>query len=176
MLLMHHEVQGHKKVLALSTDKASISPINLYGATKLASDKLFIAANNYIGKRNLKYSVVRYGNIVASSGSVIPNFLDQSKKNILYLTDKKMTRFNITLQESIEFVLFSLKKMWGGEIFVPKIPSYRLLDLAKTSSKAKIKYTELETGEKLHENMFLKRLNEHFRIQKVIYSFLILYL
>ena len=141
------------RVLALSTDKAS-SPINLYGATKLASDKLFIAANNYIGKRNLKYSVVRYGNIVASSGSVIPNFLDQSKKNILYLTDKKMTRFNITLQESIEFVLFSLKNMWGGEIFVPKIPSYRLLDLAKAvSSKAKIKYTGIRTGEKLHEEM-----------------------
>ena len=142
-----------KRVVALSTDKAS-SPINLYGATKLTSDKLFIAANNYIGKRDLKYSVVRYGNVMASRGSVIPFFLNQAKTGTLPITDKKMTRFNITLKEGVEFVIFCLNKMWGGEIFVPKIPSYKIIDLAKAvSSKAKIKFIGIRPGEKLHEEM-----------------------
>jgi len=145
-----------KKVIALSTDKAS-SPTNLYGATKLTSDKLFIAANNYKGSKNIKFSVVRYGNVMGSRGSVIPFFLKMKKNNILPITDKRMTRFNITLEESVKFVISCLNKMWGGEIFVPKIPSYRILDLAKSiSPKAKIKFIGLRPGEKLHEEMISK--------------------
>mgnify|MGYP001258966824 FL=1 len=142
-----------KKVIALSTDKAS-SPINLYGATKLTSDKLFIAANNYVGKKDIKFSVVRYGNVMASRGSVIPFFIKEAKKGILPITDKNMTRFNITLDEGVNFVIFCLKQMWGGEIFVPKIPSYKIIDLAKAiSPKAKFKYVGIRPGEKLHEEM-----------------------
>ena len=142
-----------KKVIALSTDKAS-SPINLYGATKLTSDKLFIAANNFKGLKNIKFSVVRYGNVMASSGSVVPFFLNKKKEGIIPITDKRMTRFNITLQESVNFVLFCLEKMWGGEIFVPKIPSYRLVDLVKaTAPRNKIKIIGLSPGEKIHEEM-----------------------
>jgi|TARA_B110000116_G_C16772649_1_gene554132 UDP-N-acetylglucosamine 4,6-dehydratase (inverting) len=142
-----------KKVIALSTDKAS-SPINLYGATKLTSDKLFIAANNYKGSKNIKFSVVRYGNVMGSRGSVVPFFLKMKKNNTFPVTDKRMTRFNITLEESVKFVISSLDKMWGGEIFVPKIPSYRILDLAKSiSPKAKIKFIGLRPGEKIHEEM-----------------------
>ena len=145
-----------KKVIALSTDKAS-SPINLYGATKLTSDKLFIAANNYKGSKNIKFSVVRYGNVMGSRGSVIPFFLKTKENNILPITDKRMTRFNITLEESVKFVVSCLNKMWGGEIFVPKIPSYRILDLAKSiSPKSKIKFIGLRPGEKLHEEMISK--------------------
>lgn len=142
-----------KKVIALSTDKAS-SPINLYGATKLTSDKLFIAANNFKGLKNIKFSVVRYGNVMASRGSVVPFFLNKKKEGIIPITDKRMTRFNITLQEAVNFVLFCLEKMWGGEIFVPKIPSYRLEDLAKAiAPRSKIKIIGLRPGEKIHEEM-----------------------
>ena len=116
---------GVKKVIALSTDKAA-APINLYGATKLTSDKLFIAANNYRGRHEIKFSVVRYGNVMGSRGSVIPYFIEKSKEGVLPVTDKRMTRFNITLQEGVDFVLKCLEIMWGGELFVPKIPSYKI--------------------------------------------------
>ena len=142
-----------KKVIALSTDKAS-SPINLYGATKLTSDKLFVAANNFKGLKNIKFSVVRYGNVMASRGSVVPFFLNKKKEGIIPITDKSMTRFNITLLEGVNFVLFCLGKMWGGEIFVPKIPSYRLEVLAKAiAPRCKIKIIGLRPGEKMHEEM-----------------------
>ena len=142
-----------KKVIALSTDKAA-APINLYGATKLASDKLFIAANNFRGKKNIKFSVVRYGNVMGSRGSVIPYFLECKKKNFLPITDKNMTRFSITLDEGVKFVINSLNKMYGGEIFIPKIPSFKITDLANAiSSKIKLKIVGLRPGEKLHEEM-----------------------
>jgi UDP-N-acetylglucosamine 4,6-dehydratase/5-epimerase len=142
-----------KKVIALSTDKAA-APINLYGATKLASDKLFIAANNYSGKHDIKLSVVRYGNVMGSRGSVIPLFMKQKEKNILSITDERMTRFNITLQAGVEFVLQCLGKMWGGELFVPKIPSYKILDLAKAiAPDCKHQIVGIRPGEKLHEEM-----------------------
>jgi UDP-N-acetylglucosamine 4,6-dehydratase/5-epimerase len=142
-----------EKVIALSTDKAS-SPVNLYGATKLTSDKLFIAANNYKGKKRIKLSVVRYGNVMGSRGSVVPYFLKEKKRGVFSITDKRMTRFNITLDEGVSFVLFCLSKMMGGEIFVPKIPSYSIMDLAKAiSEKAKLKFTGIRPGEKLHEEM-----------------------
>ena len=155
-----------KKVIALSTDKAS-SPINLYGATKLTSDKLFIAANNYKGSKKIKFSVVRYGNVMGSRGSVIPLFLKMKKNNIFPITDKKMTRFNITLEESVNFVLFCLNKMWGGEIFVPKIPSYKIIDFAKAiSTKAKLKFVGIRAGEKLHEEM----ISQHDSINTIEYN------
>ncbi|MAZ07752.1 MAG: UDP-N-acetylglucosamine 4,6-dehydratase (inverting) [Rickettsiales bacterium] len=142
-----------KKVIALSTDKAA-APINLYGASKLASDKLFIAANNFKGNKNIKFSVVRYGNVMGSRGSVIPYFLECKKKNYLPITDLGMTRFSITLDEGVNFVLKSLKNMRGGELFVPKIPSFRIIDLAKAiSNDIKIKIIGLRPGEKLHEEM-----------------------
>ena len=142
-----------KKVIALSTDKAS-SPINLYGATKLISDKLFIAANNYKGFKDIKFSVVRYGNVMGSRGSVLPLFLEQKNNKIITITDPNMTRFNITLSEGVDFVLFCLSKMMGGEIFVPKLKSYRLIDLAKAvSADAKIKIIGIRPGEKIHEEM-----------------------
>ncbi len=142
-----------KKVIALSTDKAA-APVNLYGATKLTSDKLFIAANNYKGTHDIKFSVVRYGNVMGSRGSVIPYFLEKKKTGILPITDERMTRFNITLQEGVDFVLFCLEKMWGGELFVPKIPSYRILDLAKAiAPECKIKIVGIRPGEKIHEEM-----------------------
>ena len=143
---------GVKKVIALSTDKAA-SPINLYGATKLCSDKLFIAANNYAGKKTI-FSIVRYGNVMNSRGSVIPNFLEMKKKNSLTITDRKMTRFNITLNEGVNFVLRFLKNCKGGETFVPKLPSYNILDLAKAiSPKAKLKIIGKRPGEKIDEEM-----------------------
>ena len=155
-----------KKVIALSTDKAS-SPINLYGATKLTSDKLFVAANNYKGSKKIKFSVVRYGNVMGSRGSVIPLFLKMKKNNIFPITDKKMTRFNITLDESVNFVLFCLNKMWGGEIFVPKIPSYKIIDFAKAiSTKAKLKFVGIRAGEKLHEEM----ISQHDSINTIEYN------
>ena len=142
-----------KKVIALSTDKAS-SPINLYGATKLTSDKLFVAANYYKGSKDIKFSIVRYGNVMGSKGSVIPFFLEHKNKGFLPITDKRMTRFNITLDQGVEFVFFSLTKMWGGEIFIPKIPSYRTIDLAKAiSPKSRIKFIGIRPGEKIHEEM-----------------------
>jgi len=142
-----------EKVIALSTDKAA-APINLYGATKLTSDKLFIAANNYKGKREIKFSVVRYGNVLGSRGSVIPFFLERKKNGVLPVTDERMTRFNITLQQGVGFVIKCLERMWGGELFVPKIPSYRILDLVEAiSPKIRIEIIGIRPGEKLHEEM-----------------------
>jgi UDP-N-acetylglucosamine 4,6-dehydratase/5-epimerase len=144
---------GVKKVIALSTDKAA-APINLYGATKLASDKLFIAANNYSGGHDIKFSVVRYGNVMGSRGSVIPFFKKKKRAGILPITDERMTRFNITLQDGVDFVLQCLDKMWGGELFVPKIPSYKILDVAKAIAPGtKYEIVGIRPGEKLHEEM-----------------------
>lgn len=144
---------GVKKVVALSTDKAA-APINLYGATKLASDKLFIAANNIRGKRDIIFSVVRYGNVMGSNGSVMPFFLNKRKEGVLPITDKRMTRFNISLQDGCEMVFYAIEKAWGGEIFVPKIPSYRIVDVA-TAISPECKQIEvgIRPGEKLHEEM-----------------------
>jgi UDP-N-acetylglucosamine 4,6-dehydratase/5-epimerase len=144
---------GVKKVIALSTDKAA-APINLYGATKLTSDKLFITANNYKGNQDIKFSVVRYGNVMGSRGSVIPFFQEEKKNGIIPITDERMTRFNITLIEGIEFVLQNLERMWGGELFVPKIPSYNILDIAKAiAPDCEHKIVGIRPGEKLHEEM-----------------------
>ena len=145
--------KGVHKVIALSTDKAA-GPINLYGATKLTSDKLFIAANNYKGSRDIRFSVVRYGNVMGSRGSVIPFFIKKSKEGILPITDERMTRFNITLQQGVDFVIKCLEIMWGGELFVPKIPSYRILDLAQAIDlDCKIEVVGIRPGEKIHEEM-----------------------
>ena len=142
-----------KQLVALSTDKAA-APINLYGATKLCSDKLFTAANNIKGKQDIRFSVVRYGNVAGSRGSVMPLFISQKKNNLLEITDKSMTRFNISLSEGVETVLWTLKNMQGGEIVVPKLPSYRIMDLAKAiSSKIKIKLIGKRPGEKIHEEL-----------------------
>ncbi len=142
-----------KKVLALSTDKA-VSPINLYGASKLCSDKLFTGAQSYAGSQNTIFSVARYGNVMNSRGSVIPLFMSQKNSKFLTITDKRMTRFNITLNEAVEMVLWTLKNSLGGEIIVPKIPSYRILDLAQAiSPKNKLKYTGIRPGEKIHEEL-----------------------
>ena len=142
-----------KRVVALSTDKAA-APINLYGATKLCSDKLFIAANNIKGARDLKFSVVRYGNVMGSRGSVIPFFLEKAKAGVLPLTDPEMTRFNISLREGVEMVLWSLQNALGGELFVPKIPSYRITDLAEAIGPSCEKpITGIRPGEKIHEEM-----------------------
>ena len=144
---------GVKKVIALSTDKAA-APINLYGATKLASDKLFITANNYSGRHDIKFSVVRYGNVMGSRGSVIPFFQKKAEAGVLPITDDRMTRFNITLQDGVDFVLQSLDKMWGGELFVPKIPSYKILDVAKAiAPDCRYEVVGIRPGEKLHEEM-----------------------
>ena len=142
-----------QKVVSLSSDKAS-APVNLYGATKLTSDKLFIAANNYKGKHDIKFSVVRYGNVMGSRGSVIPFFLKQKENGVLHITDNRMTRFNITLQQGVDFVLQCLERMWGGELFVPKIPSYRILDVAEAvAPECKQNIVGIRPGEKLHEEM-----------------------
>ncbi|MHB1349614.1 MAG: UDP-N-acetylglucosamine 4,6-dehydratase (inverting) [Desulfobulbaceae bacterium] len=142
-----------KKVVALSTDKAA-APINLYGATKLCSDKLFVAANNMKGKRELKFSVVRYGNVMGSRGSVIPFFLSKSVDGMLPITDERMTRFNISLDDGVNMVLQALEIMWGGEIFVPKIPSYRITDLAEAiCPNCRREVVGIRPGEKLHEEM-----------------------
>ena len=142
------------KVIALSTDKAA-APINLYGATKLASDKLFISSNNFVGNKNIKFSVVRYGNVAGSRGSVIPFFLKCKSKGEFPVTDKRMTRFNITLDEGVDFVLKCLKIMKGGELFVPKIPSFKITDLVKSMhNNPKIKIVGIRPEEKIHEEMF----------------------
>ncbi len=142
-----------KKVVALSTDKAA-GPINLYGATKLCSDKLFVAANNMKGKRDLKLSVVRYGNVMGSRGSVIPFFMSKRAEGILPITDERMTRFNITLEEGVDMVMNALEIMWGGEIFVPKIPSYCITEVARAiAPEAKTENVGIRPGEKLHEEM-----------------------
>jgi len=140
-------------VVALSTDKAC-APINLYGATKLTSDKLFIAANNIKGNQNIKFSVVRYGNVMGSNGSVIPFFMKKKSEGILPITDEKMTRFNISLQGGVEMVLHALEHSWGGEIFIPKIPSYKILDVANAiAPECKINIVGIRPGEKIHEEM-----------------------
>ena len=141
------------KVVALSTDKAAAA-INLYGATKLCSDKLFLASNNIIGKKNIRFSVVRYGNVINSRGSVVPNFIKQKLDGVLKVTNSQMTRFSLTLGEGIENVIWALKNGIGGEIIVPKIPSYKILDLAKAiDNKIKIKIIGTRQGEKIHEEM-----------------------
>jgi UDP-N-acetylglucosamine 4,6-dehydratase (inverting) len=144
---------GVKNVIALSTDKAA-APINLYGATKLCSDKLFIAANNIKGKRDTKYSVVRYGNVMGSRGSVVPFFLKMKKTKTLPITDPAMTRFNILLEEGVELVLWAIENQWGGELLVPKIPSFKITDLAKAiGPECEYKVVGIRPGEKIHEEM-----------------------
>lgn len=144
---------GVKRVVALSTDKAA-APINLYGATKLCSDKLFTAANNIRGHRDVRFSVVRYGNVMGSRGSVIPFFLDRRKTGVLPITDRGMTRFNISLQDGVDMVLWALENGQGGEIFVPKIPSFRITDVAKAiGPDCQHPVVAIRPGEKIHEEM-----------------------
>lgn len=145
---------GVQRVVALSTDKAA-APVNLYGATKLCSDKLIVAANNMVGERNLRFSVVRYGNVMGSRGSVIPFFLKKAREGgVIPVTDLRMTRFNITLEQGVNQVLFALENMQGGEIFVPKIPSYRISDVVKAIAQdCEIEIIGIRPGEKLHEEM-----------------------
>ncbi len=144
---------GVSNVVALSTDKAA-APINLYGATKLASDKLFIAANNIKGHRDIKFSVVRYGNVMGSNGSVMPFFLKKREEGVLPITDKRMTRFNISLEDGCEMVFYAMDQAWGGEIFVPKIPSYKITDVAEAiGPECEQKEIGIRPGEKLHEEM-----------------------
>ena len=141
------------RVVALSTDKAA-APINLYGATKLCSDKLFIAANNIKGDREIKFSVVRYGNVMGSRGSVIPYFMSKSKHGVLPITDVEMTRFNISLSQGVEMVLWSLEHLVGGELFIPKIPSYRIVDVAEAiGPSCRKQVVGIRPGEKVHEEM-----------------------
>lgn len=144
---------GVSQVVALSTDKAA-APINLYGATKLCSDKLFCAANGISGKRDIRLSVVRYGNVMGSRGSVIPFFLDRRASGVLPITDPTMTRFNISLEDGVEMVMWSLENAWGGEIFVPKIPSYLITDLAEAiGPECEKPIIGIRPGEKIHEEM-----------------------
>jgi UDP-N-acetylglucosamine 4,6-dehydratase/5-epimerase len=150
MACLESEVEN---VVALSTDKAA-APINLYGATKLASDKLFIAANNIKGKKKIKFSVVRYGNVMGSNGSVIPFFLKKRSEKILPITDPAMTRFNILLPEAVDMVIYALENAWGGELFVPKIPSFKITDLAMAvGPDCKHPVIGIRPGEKVHEEM-----------------------
>jgi len=144
---------GVKSVVALSTDKAC-APINLYGATKLVSDKLFTAANNIRGSKDIKFSVVRYGNVMGSRGSVIPFFMEKKKDGVLPITHDQMTRFNISLQDGVDVVMYALKNHLGGEIFIPKIPSYRILDIAEAiAPECETNIVGIRPGEKLHEEM-----------------------
>lgn len=141
------------RVVALSTDKAC-APINLYGATKLASDKLFVAANNFTGLQEIRFSVVRYGNVMGSNGSVIPFFMNKKKEGVLPITSDKMTRFNISLQSGVDMVMNALLNAWGGEIFIPKIPSYKILDIANAIGPDCDKpVVGIRPGEKIHEEM-----------------------
>ncbi|OXS79267.1 UDP-N-acetylglucosamine 4,6-dehydratase (inverting) [Domibacillus enclensis] len=145
--------RGVEQVIALSTDKAA-APINLYGATKLASDKLFVAANSYVGEKKTRFAVVRYGNVVGSRGSVIPFFKKMKETGRLPITDERMTRFWITLDDGVQFVIDSLNRMRGGELFVPKIPSMNITDLAKAiAPEARLDIVGIRPGEKLHELM-----------------------
>jgi UDP-N-acetylglucosamine 4,6-dehydratase (inverting) len=144
---------GVERVVALSTDKAC-APINLYGATKLASDKLFVAANNMTGWNPIRFSVVRYGNVMGSNGSVIPLFISKKRDGVLPVTDPEMTRFNISLKGGVEMIMHALEKAWGGEIFIPKIPSYRIIDLAEAiGPDCDHKIVGIRPGEKVHEEM-----------------------
>ena len=140
-------------VVALSTDKAC-APINLYGATKLTSDKLFVAANNISGSNNIRFSVVRYGNVMGSNGSVIPFFIKKREEGYLPITDPEMTRFNISLDEGVNMVLHALNNAWGGEIFIPKIPSYKIIDIAEAiAPEIEHRVIGIRSGEKIHEEM-----------------------
>jgi UDP-N-acetylglucosamine 4,6-dehydratase/5-epimerase len=142
-----------KNVVALSTDKAC-APINLYGATKLTSDKLFIAANNIKGNQDIKFSVVRYGNVMGSNGSVIPFFMNKKAEGVLPITDLNMTRFNISLAGGVEMVLHAMANAWGGELYVPKIPSYKITDIANAiGPNCELKVVGIRPGEKIHEEM-----------------------
>jgi len=144
---------GVERVVALSTDKAC-APINLYGATKLASDKLFVAANNITGWNPIRFSVVRYGNVMGSNGSVIPFFINKKKEGVLPITDPNMTRFNISLQGGVDMVMHALEHAWGGEIFIPKIPSYKITDVAEAiGPECEHKVIGIRPGEKVHEEM-----------------------
>lgn len=144
---------GVERVVALSTDKAC-APINLYGATKLTSDKLFVAANNIKGNNPIRFSVVRYGNVMGSNGSVIPFFIKKKKEGLLPITDPTMTRFNISLQGGVDMVMHALEHAWGGEIFVPKIPSYHITDVATAiCPDCEQKVVGIRPGEKIHEEM-----------------------
>lgn len=167
--------KGVKRVVALSTDKAS-SPINLYGATKLASDKLFVAGNSYVGGHGTRFSVVRYGNVMGSRGSVIPFFLSIKDKGVLPITDERMTRFMISLEQGVELVWHAFEDMVGGEIYVKKIPSMKVVDLARAiASDAKLDFVGIRPGEKLHEQMigeddafYTYEYPEHFKILPAI--------
>jgi UDP-N-acetylglucosamine 4,6-dehydratase (inverting) len=152
--VIHAAIQtGVKHVVALSTDKAC-APINLYGATKLTSDKLFVAANNIRGKHDIKFSVVRYGNVMGSNGSVIPFFINKKKEGILPITVESMTRFNISLQGGVDMVLHALDTAWGGEIFIPKILSYKITDVAQAiGPECEHRVIGIRPGEKIHEEM-----------------------
>jgi UDP-N-acetylglucosamine 4,6-dehydratase/5-epimerase len=169
--------QGVKRVVALSTDKAS-SPANLYGATKLASDKLFVAGNAYSGKTSTKFSVVRYGNVMGSRGSVIPFFMSIAEKGILPITDERMTRFMITLEQGVDLVWHAFEDMVGGEIYVKKIPSMNILDIAKAvAPDAQHEIVGIRPGEKLHEQMigeedalYTYQYTEHFKILPAIHQ------
>jgi UDP-N-acetylglucosamine 4,6-dehydratase (inverting) len=171
---LESEVQN---VVALSTDKAA-APINLYGATKLASDKLFIAANNIRGTNPIKFSVVRYGNVMGSNGSVIPFFQSLASTNELPITDERMTRFMITLEQAVELVWHTFEDMQGGEIYVKKIPSMNILDIAKAvNPSAKIKFIGIRPGEKLHEQMigfedapYTYGYKDHYKILPMIHN------
>lgn len=144
---------GVQDVVALSTDKAC-APINLYGATKLTSDKLFVAANNIKGKNPIKFSVVRYGNVMGSNGSVIPFFMKKRSEGVLPITDASMTRFNISLQGGVDMVMHAIQNAWGGEIFIPKIPSYKITDVAEAvAPECKLNIIGIRPGEKIHEEM-----------------------
>jgi len=145
--------RGVSKIVALSTDKA-VNPINLYGATKLCSDKLFIAGNSYVGGKDIRFAVVRYGNVVGSRGSVVPLFMKLKNTGKLPITDPRMTRFWITLEEGVEMVFTALEKMQGGEVFVPKIPSMKITDLAKAiAPECELEIVGIRPGEKLHESL-----------------------
>ncbi|MFJ6264929.1 UDP-N-acetylglucosamine 4,6-dehydratase (inverting) [Lysinibacillus xylanilyticus] len=169
--------RGVEKVIALSTDKAC-SPVNLYGATKLASDKLFVAANAYVGEKKTRFAVVRYGNVVGSRGSVVPFFKKIKDTGKLPITDERMTRFWITLDQGVQFVLDNLERMYGGEIFVPKIPSMKVTDLAKAiAPECEIEIIGIRPGEKLHEAMIMEddarhtiEFNDYYVIQPELAS------
>jgi UDP-N-acetylglucosamine 4,6-dehydratase/5-epimerase len=163
---------GVSRVVALSTDKAA-APVNLYGATKLCSDKLFVAANAHKGSRDLSFSVVRYGNVLGSRGSVVPFFLQRRSAGVLPITDVGMTRFNLTLDEAVAFVLNALSGMRGGEIFVPRVPSYRITDVAKAvAPECRLEVVGIRPGEKLHEEMITP--SDSFRTAEFAEHFVIL--
>ena len=160
------------KVLAFSTDKAS-GPINLYGATKLCADKLFIAANNIVGKKNITFSIIRYGNVMASRGSIIPIFMKNKNSRMLPITDTRMTRFNISVEEGVDLAIWTLKNTLGGEIVIPKIPSIKITDLAKAiAPNCKFKIIGARPGEKLHEGMITQ--NESYNTVELKNHYLIL--